>query len=84
MFSPPAAPASAFRSSNVLAGFSAIISLREKFGVHLPAILATADRGHDRKDSAAKFDIRVLDKLLKPAALRALLTQWRILEGALI
>lgn len=63
-------------------GISAIISLREKFGAHLPAILATADHGRDLKDEAAKLDIRLLNKPLKPAALRALVTQWRILEGA--
>ncbi len=63
-------------------GISAIIKLREKFGAHLPAILVTADRSRDLGDRAAQINIRVLNKPLRPAALRALLAQWRILEGA--
>ncbi len=63
-------------------GVSAITCLREKFGAHLPAILVTADHSRDLKDRAAKLDIRVLNKPLKPATLRALLSQWRVLEGA--
>ncbi|QXX75338.1 PAS domain-containing hybrid sensor histidine kinase/response regulator [Methylovirgula sp. HY1] len=65
-------------------GISAISGLRDRFGAHLPAILVTADRSSDLRDRAAKHDIRVLTKPLKPAALRALLAQWRILEGTLL
>ncbi|MDP1909817.1 MAG: hypothetical protein Q8K85_16075, partial [Hyphomicrobium sp.] len=65
-------------------GISAISGLRDRFGAHLPAILVTADRSSDLRERAAKHDIRVLTKPLKPAALRALLAQWRILEGTLL
>jgi len=63
-------------------GISAITVLRERFGAHLPAILVTADRSRELNDTAADRDIRVLNKPLRPATLRALLSQWRILEAA--
>lgn len=63
-------------------GISAVTKLRENFGAHLPAILVTADRSSGLADSAANLNIRVLNKPLKPAALRALLAHWRVLEGA--
>jgi Na+/proline symporter/signal transduction histidine kinase len=58
-------------------GIEAIVSLRWKLGRALPAILLTADRSPSVRDEAAGKDIHVLHKPLKPAALRALLAQWR-------
>ena len=34
------------------------------------------------RDLAASHNIRVLNKPLRPAALRALLSQWRVTRGA--
>lgn len=59
-------------------GISAIAALRKAFGASLPAVLITADRGQDMLERAAAADIKVLAKPLKPAALRALLSQWRL------
>jgi CheY-like chemotaxis protein len=59
-------------------GIAAIAELRRRFGSELPAILITADRSpHVRADARAQ-GIQLLHKPLKPAALRALLTQWRM------
>ena len=59
-------------------GIAAIAELRCRFGSDLPAILITADRSpHVRADARAQ-GIQLLHKPLKPAALRALLTQWRM------
>ena len=63
-------------------GVSTIGALREVYGVELPAILATADRSPEVRDLAASQNIRVLNKPLRPAALRALLSQWRVTRGA--
>ncbi|MBB4197328.1 hybrid sensor histidine kinase/response regulator [Rhodoblastus sphagnicola] len=58
-------------------GVDAIVALRWKFGPQLPAALITADRSQDMRERASDKDIAVLRKPLKPAALRALLAQWR-------
>jgi Na+/proline symporter/signal transduction histidine kinase len=59
-------------------GLDAIVELRRRFGEYLPAILITADRSlHLRRDAQMR-DIQFLNKPLKPAALRALLAQYRI------
>lgn len=58
-------------------GLSAIATLRQRIGVSLPAILLTADRSPEVRDAAAASDVHVLNKPLKPGALRALLAQWR-------
>jgi CheY-like chemotaxis protein len=59
-------------------GITAINELRRRFGADLTAILITADRSpHVREDARANA-IQLLHKPIKPAALRALLTQWRM------
>jgi Na+/proline symporter/signal transduction histidine kinase len=58
-------------------GVDAIIALRWKFGASLPAALITADRSDEMRARAAEKDVMVINKPLKPAALRALLAQWR-------
>jgi Na+/proline symporter/signal transduction histidine kinase len=59
-------------------GLNAIIELRRRFGAELPAILITADRSPHVRDAAREQDVQVLSKPLKPAALRALMAQWRV------
>jgi Na+/proline symporter/signal transduction histidine kinase len=62
-------------------GIEAIIALRRRLG-DLPAILITADRSPDVRETARREGVQVLHKPLKPAALRALLAQWRVLRVA--
>ena len=59
-------------------GLAAIAELRGRFGADLPAILITADRSPLVRDEARQQDVQVLSKPLKPAALRALMAQWRV------
>jgi Na+/proline symporter/CheY-like chemotaxis protein/two-component sensor histidine kinase len=62
-------------------GIEAIIALRRRFG-DMPAILITADRSPDVRELARSEGVQILHKPLKPAALRALLAQWRVLRVA--
>ena len=59
-------------------GIAAITELRRRFGADLTAILITADRSPRVREDARANGIQLLNKPLKPAALRALLTQWRM------
>jgi CheY-like chemotaxis protein len=59
-------------------GINAIRELRRRFGADLTAILITADRSPHLREEARADDVQVLHKPLKPAALRALLSQWRV------
>jgi CheY-like chemotaxis protein len=63
-------------------GLSLIAGLREDYGVALPAILITADRTPEIRAQASAADVQVLNKPLKPAALRAILSQWRVQRAA--
>jgi signal transduction histidine kinase/CheY-like chemotaxis protein len=62
-------------------GIEAIVELRRRCG-DLPAILITADRSPAVREQARAEGIQVLHKPIKPAALRALLAQWRVLRVA--
>jgi Na+/proline symporter/signal transduction histidine kinase/CheY-like chemotaxis protein len=62
-------------------GLEAIAALRARCG-DLPAILITADRSPAVREEARAQSVQVLNKPLKPAALRALLAQWRALRAA--
>src|SRR5262249_25452791 len=62
-------------------GIEAIAELRRRFGADLTAILVTADASPQVREDARANGIQVLNKPLKPAALRALLTQWRGGQG---
>ena len=62
-------------------GIDAIAALRTRFG-DLPAILITADRSPAVRDEARERNIQLLHKPVKPAALRALLAQWRVMRVA--
>jgi signal transduction histidine kinase len=59
-------------------GIEAIVQLRWRFGPDTPAILITADRSPAVREEARARDIVVLNKPVKPAALRALLAQWQV------
>ncbi len=62
-------------------GIEAIVELRRRYG-DLPAILITADRSPAVREQAREENVQVLHKPIKPAALRALLAQWRVLRVA--
>jgi signal transduction histidine kinase len=62
-------------------GIEAITELRRRFG-DLPAILITADRSPTVREQARTQGILILHKPIKPAALRALLAQWRMMRAA--
>jgi Na+/proline symporter/signal transduction histidine kinase len=59
-------------------GVAAIRDIRHRFGESIPAILITADRSPNVRLAARQEKITVLNKPVKPAALRALLGQWRV------
>ncbi len=59
-------------------GLDAIAELRARYGRELPAILLTADRSLKVRDEARAASAHVLNKPVKPASLRALMTQWRV------
>ena len=59
-------------------GIAAIAELRRRYGRDLPAILVTADRSVPVREEARAEGVQLLNKPVKPAALRALLTQWRV------
>jgi CheY-like chemotaxis protein len=63
-------------------GLTAIAEIRRRLGEDVPAILITADRSADLRERATKAGLRVLNKPLKPAALRALMTQWATRRAA--
>jgi signal transduction histidine kinase/CheY-like chemotaxis protein len=58
-------------------GIAAIKELQQRFGAGLAAVLITADRSPLVRDEARAYGIQVLNKPLRPAALRALLAQFR-------
>ncbi|MCB1508349.1 MAG: hybrid sensor histidine kinase/response regulator [Hyphomicrobiaceae bacterium] len=56
-------------------GIEAARKLRWRFGKDLPAVLLTADRSAELREEAEKKDIALLNKPLRPAALRALIAR---------
>jgi CheY-like chemotaxis protein/anti-sigma regulatory factor (Ser/Thr protein kinase) len=62
-------------------GIEAILALRRRCGA-MPAILITADRSPAVREQARAEGVQLLHKPIKPAALRALLAQWRVLRVA--
>jgi Na+/proline symporter/signal transduction histidine kinase/CheY-like chemotaxis protein len=59
-------------------GIGAIAELRRRHGRDLGAILVTADRSLRVREEARAAGVQVLNKPVKPASLRALITQWRV------
>ena len=58
-------------------GLDAIKTLRWTLQADIPAVLVTADRTPAVRAAAASAAVHLLNKPVKPAALRALLAQWR-------
>ena len=63
-------------------GLAAIGAIRERLGRELPAILVTADRSPELAIAAADAEVAILNKPLKPAALRALLGRVQAVRAA--
>jgi Na+/proline symporter/signal transduction histidine kinase len=63
-------------------GLAAIAALRAAFDQETPAILVTADRDPEIRAAAALADVAMLNKPLRPAALRALLMRCKTLRLA--
>jgi Na+/proline symporter/signal transduction histidine kinase/CheY-like chemotaxis protein len=59
-------------------GISVISELRHRYGRDLPAILLTADRSVHVREEARAARVHILNKPVKPASLRVLITQWRV------
>ncbi len=59
-------------------GLAVIAALRRRLGRPLPAILITADRSAHVREAARNAEVHLLNKPIKPASLRALITQWRV------
>lgn len=58
-------------------GIAAVAELRRRLKRHVPAILITADRSAKVREQARGEGAYLLNKPLKPAVLRALVTQWQ-------
>jgi CheY-like chemotaxis protein len=63
-------------------GIEAIVALRWKLGQDIPAVLLTADRSPGVREEAGEKQIHVMNKPLKPAALRSFLAQTRASQPA--
>jgi len=59
-------------------GVGAIAELRRRLGRHAPAIVITADRSLHVREEVRAQGAHLLNKPIKPASLRALITQWRV------
>ncbi len=57
-------------------GFDVIAKIRDRYG-DVPGALITADRSDDVRAQAQRFDIPLVGKPVKPAALRSLLARWQ-------
>ena len=58
-------------------GIMAITELRRRVQRYIPAIVITADRSAHVREEAAREAAHLLNKPIKPASLRALMTQWQ-------
>jgi CheY-like chemotaxis protein len=58
-------------------GLDVIRKLRARFGEATPAVLVTADRSNEVREAADLIDVPVINKPLKPAVLRSLMTRLR-------
>ena len=59
-------------------GLAAVAELRRRLEHHVPAVLITADRSVPVREQAHAETVYVINKPIKPASLRALITQWRV------
>jgi Na+/proline symporter/signal transduction histidine kinase len=63
-------------------GLDAIVRFREFYERPLPAVLITADRSQEVRDAAEAMDVPVINKPLKPAVLRTIMTRVRRMAPA--
>ena len=63
-------------------GLDVIRKLRAAYRLDVPAILVTADRSNEVRASAAAIDVPVINKPVKPAALRSMVTRFRRMATA--
>ena len=63
-------------------GLDLIARLRGRFGDAIPAVLVTADRSNEAREAADLMDVSVINKPLKPAVLRSLMTRLRRMTPA--
>jgi Na+/proline symporter/signal transduction histidine kinase len=63
-------------------GIEAVREVRRMFGAGIPAALITADRSTCVRETARALEIQVLNKPLKPASLRAVMSQWTAQRAA--
>ncbi|MFN4273684.1 MAG: NahK/ErcS family hybrid sensor histidine kinase/response regulator [Aliihoeflea sp.] len=63
-------------------GIEVIKKLRAAFGPDLPAALVTADRTTELREAARELDVPVVNKPVKPAVLRTMLSRYRKLMSA--
>ena len=63
-------------------GLDVIVRLRKRFGAATPAVLVTADRSNEVREAADALDVAVLNKPLKPAVLRSIMTRIRHMTPA--
>jgi Na+/proline symporter/signal transduction histidine kinase len=63
-------------------GIEAVTEVRRVFGAGIPAALITAARSACVRDAARALEIQVLNKPLKPASLRAVMSQWTAQRAA--
>lgn len=63
-------------------GLQLTARLRARFNRDIPAILVTADRSDDVRKAAEALEVGVVNKPVRPASLRALLTRCRQMQAA--
>lgn len=63
-------------------GLEAVKELRWKFGAQLPAVLVTADRSPDMRARAEANGVAIINKPVKPAALRGVISQFKRVQTA--
>ena len=83
-------PSDAIRPDIILAdyhldgenGLDVISKLRGRYGQGTPAVLITADRSNEVRAAAELIDVPVINKPLKPAVLRSMITRFRRMTPA--
>ncbi|MDN2565875.1 hybrid sensor histidine kinase/response regulator [Aquibium sp. A9E412] len=63
-------------------GIAVVAALRARYGREVPAVLITADRSNEVRARAEALDMPVLNKPVRPAALRAMLSRYRKMLAA--
>jgi signal transduction histidine kinase len=63
-------------------GLDVISALRSRHGAATPAVLITADRSNEVRAAADLLDVAVINKPLKPAVLRSMITRLRRMTPA--